>query len=170
VGESDAKAVGHDLRQLVLAGPCPEDDRMISSYLQVTFVSAELIFMLSRSADILIAVKSQRQRTPEERGRIGRGLIRSIVVEALVFVPASATLLYLSAPLLAARLLETADSATRVATHTVMGVVSYGFPFVVLKRAVTRIALNTLREFAVVAVVAPDTSEAKTPDVPQGGG
>ena len=52
----------------------------------ITILSAELIFILARSADILIALKSEEQRTSVERQRMKRGLLRSIVFEGLLFV------------------------------------------------------------------------------------
>jgi len=53
----------------------------------ITLLSAELIFLLVRSSDIMIVLKSTRQRSEDEQYRIERGLVRSIVIEALAFVP-----------------------------------------------------------------------------------
>ncbi len=112
----------------------------------VTFVSAELIFVLSRSSEIQIAAKGDKQRTSGERERIKHGLARSLLLEAVVFVPASAVLLLLVSPLLVT---ESASVLTRNIhlRHALIGILSYGFPFVFLKRVLTRIALSTLREF-----------------------
>jgi hypothetical protein len=66
----------------------------------LTLVSAELVFVMARSADILIISKSKSQRTELEQHQVDRGLARSIILEALLFVPASAALILLIAPLL----------------------------------------------------------------------
>ncbi len=114
----------------------------------VTLMAAELIFLLVRSPDILILVKSARQRSNDEQHRIERGLARGIVVEALIFAPASAFLLILLAPfLLPDRLINISVSAS----YAALGVISYGFPFATIRRVVTLVALNTLSEFARLA-------------------
>jgi hypothetical protein len=110
----------------------------------VTLVAAELIFLLVRSADIIVLVKSSQQRNKEEQGKVDRGLVRSIAAEALVFVPSSAFLLILLAPLLLPDRLTGVQSTS---VYAAVGVASYGFPFATLRRIVTLIALNTLNEF-----------------------
>jgi hypothetical protein len=113
----------------------------------ITILSAEIVFLLVRSSDLLIWLKSIKQRTRLEQIRIDRGLGRSILIEAFVFVPSSAVLLMLLSPLLISAQLTT-QGAPMSAINALIGVVSYGFPFATVRRVVTVIALNTLREFA----------------------
>ena len=65
----------------------------------LTFLSAEILFVLVRSADLFVAIKSQAQRTKKEQHQIDRGLRRSLLFEALLLVPSSAVLVLLIAPL-----------------------------------------------------------------------
>jgi hypothetical protein len=115
----------------------------------ITFISAEIIFLLVRSSDVVIMCKSTKQRTKPEQLRIERGLIRSILVEGLLFVPSSAILLILLSPLLMPLRLTSAGTPA-FAINALLGVISYGFPFAAVRRIVTVIALNTLREFAAI--------------------
>ena len=125
-------------------------------------MSAELIFILVRSADILILLKSEEQRTGVERQRMKRGLLRSIVFDGLLFVPSSSALLILLSPLLLIR--YSSQDAPTMAVNALIGVVSYGFPFTAVRRIVTIVALNTLREFA--NIVPNQISETQTNGVP----
>jgi hypothetical protein len=109
-----------------------------------TYASAVLLFLIVRSSDLSTLAKSDAQRTRDERVRVSRGLMRSMVLELLVFVPASASLLLLLLPLFPKLTIAT----DKVATHAIVGVVSYGFPFSAVRRLVTRMALSTLKEFA----------------------
>jgi hypothetical protein len=115
----------------------------------ITLASSELVFLLTRSNDILIACKAPLQRTPAEQVRVKRGLIRSLLLEATIFVPASAVLVVLLAPLIGFH------ESDHVLSHAeagaaLLGVISYGFPFGALKRMAQRMALTTLKEFAVL--------------------
>ena len=126
-------------------------------------LGAELFFLISRSRDILVALKGRRQRTPAEQNRVARGLIRSIGLEALLFVPASAFLLSMLKPLaLSTAYLDSIGSGQRTAIHTAVGLVSYGFPFATVKSVATRVALNTLKEFSTIAA----NSNPATPVLP----
>jgi hypothetical protein len=51
-----------------------------------------------------------------------------------------------------------------MAANALIGVVSYGFPFTAVRRIVTIVALNTLREFA--NIVPNQISETQTNGVP----
>jgi hypothetical protein len=115
----------------------------------ITLAASELFFVVLRSGDISILCKSKIQRSNEEQAKVSRGLMRSLVLELLVFVPASAALLLLLLPLIKGRmsgLTNTTDGI--IGTYAFLGLVSYGFPFALLRTMVTRIALSTLREFA----------------------
>jgi hypothetical protein len=114
----------------------------------LTLVSAELLFLVSRSQDIIAICKSTKQRTAGENARVGAGLGRSLALEFVVFVPASAALVILMSPLFLGRLSATLDSS---GVHAMLGVVSYGFPFVGIKRIAVAMALRAIREFASIA-------------------
>lgn len=127
-----------------------------------TFVAAELIFVLARSRDIVVIFKSRPQRTKEEQHRVDRGLVRSILLEACFFVPASAWLLILIAPSLLPNRWFEGNRIT--AMYSTLGVVSYGFPFATIKRMITRLAFKTLLEFVAL------TPEAKGVGTEEGEG
>jgi hypothetical protein len=114
------------------------------------FVSAELLFLLVRSSEIQVLAKAQSQRTQAEQGRVARGLVRSLVLESVLFVPVSAGLALLTvAPLLSNRVLSA--GVPEYACYSFLGLASYGFPFATIRHLVTRIALKTLAEFADIA-------------------
>lgn len=111
------------------------------------YLSATLFLLLARSRDLTILVKSRKQRTEDEQKEVDRGMLRSIMLEVVVFVPASATL----ALLVVLPLLESKIPNTRTA-YAMVGLVSYGFPFAAMRAIVVRIAQNTLKEFAGINV------------------
>lgn len=116
----------------------------------ITLVSSELFLVIVRSREISILAKRQSQRTDDEQSQVSRGLLRSLVLESILFVPASAILVLLTiVPLAAAKFPSVFVSHDEVfAFHAGLGIMSYGFPFAAFRRIVTRIALNTLKEFA----------------------
>jgi hypothetical protein len=120
-------------------------------------VCAELLLILARSAQLQILAKPGKQRTATENLQVKRGMARSRILEALVFVPASVVLVFitvrpivlsfLSEPL---RIRATADADLAIAFYGSLGITSYGFPFGAIRRLVTRIAMNTLMEFSTI--------------------
>jgi hypothetical protein len=113
----------------------------------VTLVSSELFLIVIRSGDITVLAKNETQRSPDEQTKIARGLFRSLVLELFLFVPASAALLLLIfPPLVAAKVPFLMVSP--IAFYAMLGIISYGFPFAAFRQIVTRVALNTLKEFA----------------------
>jgi len=114
------------------------------SYYLLTVLAAELTLLLVRSGDIVIMVKSAKQRTADEQHRIDRGLRRSFIIELILLVPASATLLILLSPLLLPSPLSDLKPS---ALATAIGVISYGFPLAAVRQVIIRVALNTLKEF-----------------------
>jgi hypothetical protein len=135
----------------------------------ITLVASELFLIIVRSGDISILIKNRTQRNNEEQARVSGGLLRSLVLEFLLFVPASAALVLLLLPLVKARFEGLFTSPNGVAGfYALLGLVSYGFPFALIRRAVTRIALLTLKEFAdlqtqhaaIVPVSAADSGKA----------
>lgn len=70
-----------------------------------------------------------------------------------MFVPVSATLLLVVVPPFFAEIdwFATASPRVEFAVYGLLGVASYGFPFLAVRRLVTRMALQTLKEFASIA-------------------
>jgi hypothetical protein len=116
----------------------------------ITLISSELFLIIVRARDIGMLVKNPSQRTDDEQSQVSRGLLRSLILETILFVPTSAVLVLLIFPSLAATkfpsLLVSRDAI--VAFYATLGIMSYGFPFAAFRRIVTRVALNTLKEFA----------------------
>ena len=121
---------------------------------------AWLLFLIVRSEDITVVVKSKDQRTGDEQKRVARGLLRSTLLEVFLFVPASATIVLLIAPLLLPERLNVA-SIPQVGLYGALGLVSYGFPFASVRRMITRIALRTLLEFAAITQESPREEDGK---------
>ncbi|MFN7923388.1 MAG: hypothetical protein U0Q16_25020 [Bryobacteraceae bacterium] len=114
----------------------------------LSFITALLLFLITRSGDIQICVKAEAHRTAAETKLIHRGLRRSILLDGLVFVPASVLLGLLIVFPLVEPLAKPLDNRF-VASAT--GLISYGFPFATVRALVVRFALRALREFASVA-------------------
>ena len=109
------------------------------------------MLIMVRSSEITIALKSQNQRTTTEQTQVDRGLIKSLVLEFLLFVPCSVALVLLTVrPWVALSKELQAMKNTDMYIDSLLGAISYGFPFALLRRIVTRIALNTLKEFAAI--------------------
>jgi len=121
--------------------------------------AAELLLVLVRTREIVIITKAPNQRAAKEQTEIDRGLIRSVVLEALLFVPVSVILLCLTVrPVLA----DSGFLKLWAATHPIpfeamIGLISYGFPFAMIRRLVTTIALQTLKNFAEISIKEDDS-------------
>jgi len=115
------------------------------------FIGAWLYFLIDRSRDIQIALKVQRHLTREELRRINRGLKRSIIFECLIFVPVSTALLLFLTPLLTPTKIQSWLSIqydaprARIALYVLLGLISYGFPFAVVRGVVTKVALRIIK-------------------------
>jgi hypothetical protein len=128
---------------------------VVSPYIW-TYVGAELLLLLVRSRDVKILSKRNDQRTAQEQKRVARGLKRSLILEALILVPASATLVLLISPLV---LRVAVTTANLTAVYTLLGIGSYGFPFAAVRAFVRRVALITLKEFAGITTEHPNSDE-----------
>ena len=120
-----------------------------------SFGCAELFMLLVRSREITVLLKRDEQRSLIERQEVSRGLSRAVLLEGFVYLPASVLLvlitvrpLVLLIPFIAAFEAESGSQAL----YGLLGILSYQFPFAVMKRIITRIALNTLRSFAQIAL------------------
>ena len=126
----------------------------------VLFICAELTLVLVRSKDIKILALSPGQRSKAEQNMVDRGLRRSIILEGLVFVPASAILVLLCiVPLIGT--IPLAAELPRHVPYALFGTASYGFPFAAIRRSVTFVGLNTLKQFALIAAGEVDDDDIK---------
>lgn len=115
-----------------------------------TFIGAFLFFLIARSQEITIVLKESSQRTSDEEYRVKRGLRRSLILEIFMFVPVSALLIILITPLLLPFTQIEDQEQKRYAWYTLLGIVSYGFPFAAIKELIIKIALRTLNEYATI--------------------
>src|SRR5918912_54925 len=122
---------------------------LLTSYpVIITFISAELIFLLVKSSEIKITMKKKSQREKHEQRQVERGLVRSLLSEAFIFVPASATLILLIAPIAMPDkmlVMMNIDHPNFFGIYTILGITSYGFPFSMVRGLVKRAALKTLQ-------------------------
>jgi hypothetical protein len=118
----------------------------------ITLLAADLYVVLTRARDIEILVKRTSQRQAREQKEVERGLLRSLLLELFLFVPTSVVLvLMVVGPLLMqSPVMSKASPKIIAASYGLLGVASYGFPFATLRRVVTKMALNTLQQFASV--------------------
>jgi len=115
----------------------------------ITLAASELFFIIVRSRDITVLFKKTTQRTEQEEKSVERGLLRAILGELLLFVPASNALGLLLLPLIRGKFDSAFSSPdTSLSVYALVGLVSYGFPFAAVRKIVTNVALNTLKEFA----------------------
>jgi hypothetical protein len=122
----------------------------------IMLLCAELLLVLARSNQLQALAKPESQRTASERLDIKRGVGRSILLEAAVFVPTSVVLVYITVrPILllneTIRVTTALNPSLALSFYGSLGLTSYGFPFGAMKRVMTRIALNTLKEFSGIA-------------------
>jgi len=124
---------------------CKANEMIIPPWL-VLFSSAELFFLLMRKKDIEILLKTKSQREPEEQYQVERGLLRSLLIEGILFTPASAALM-LPLALLILMWLEswlTTFPKGSIIVYAGIGMTSYQFPFAVINRLITTRALRIL--------------------------
>jgi hypothetical protein len=119
----------------------------------LTLACAELFGVLVRRRELLILFKQIPQRTDRENKQVAAGIGRSLVLEAVLFIPVSATPAHLILqPWILA--LEPFREMASTSLHGnlsfcgIMGIVSYGFPFASLRQLVVRIAVQTLHELS----------------------
>lgn len=118
-------------------------------------LGAVLFAMLFRGKDLITLSKKKTQQTPEEREKIKAGLARGLALEFFILVPASTLLTLLILPFLL-QILPRSDSIETILAksldirrsfYVALGMISYNFPFATVRQIVTRIALNTIKEF-----------------------
>jgi hypothetical protein len=114
-------------------------------------LSAELFLLLLRSRELNVICKKPAQRTAREKKEVSRGLTRSVVLECFFFAPASVFLVFVAiCPWI---MVLPATSATmrtstemELASYGLMGIVSYGFPLLTIRRVVTAMAIGAIKE------------------------
>src|SRR5271165_3956691 len=105
----------------------------------ISLVCAELFMVLTRTREITILLKADSQRMPRERQEVARGLGRALVLEGVIYLPASVSLvLIIVRPLVL--LLPFAGPFSRgtagYALSGLLGLLSYQFPFAAVRRIV----------------------------------
>jgi hypothetical protein len=111
--------------------------------------------LLTRTREITLLLKNNSQRSSIEQQEVARGLLRAVLLEGCVFLPASVLLvlivirpLILLSPFLA----SLSPGAASQAVYGLLGILSYQFPFAAVRRVVTRIALQTLQSYTSIAL------------------
>jgi hypothetical protein len=129
---------------------------MDTTDLLFTLLGAWLFALLFKGRDIIALSKTATQRTAEEKKKVKEGLFRALLIEVFLLVPASAVLILIILPFLL-KILGYATSVTNLLSqsselrrgfYALVGILSYNFPFATVREIATRVALNTLREFA----------------------
>lgn len=136
-----------------------------------TLLGAVLYALLYRGRDITVLIKSEQQRNEQEQAAVEGGLLRSLLVEFLALIPASSLLFFLILPLFfkITRFGDTLQATLAgdfwllLAFYVGAGMVSYNFPFVLVKEMATRITLNTLRESLDLQDPKKETKQIKSP-------
>lgn len=133
--------------------------------LLVTLACAELFLVLVRYREINIIAKKRSQRTPAEQRETGRGLGRALLLELLVFVPASVMLMWIAVRpwFVKISIVRWASAGSAVLADAWLGIISYAFPFATVRRVITRVALNTLDEFAATQSKPGNLQSTETP-------
>jgi hypothetical protein len=116
-------------------------------------LGAWLFALIFKGKDLALLAKRDNQRTPEEKKKVKTGLVRALLIEFVLLVPASTTLILLITPAVlrvaatgvGAALQESTD--LRRAFYVLVGAISYNFPFATVREIATRVALNTIEEF-----------------------
>src|ERR1041385_1060194 len=124
-----------------------------------SILSAELLMIILRARDITVLLKTKQQRTAKEQREVNQGLLRSIALEIFLFIPASVVLFtWICRPFaLKVERIKILVSTPGHAFDGLLGIISYVFPFAVVRRIVSETALRTLRNFA--QIVLEDSSK-----------
>jgi hypothetical protein len=113
-----------------------------------TFITAECVFVLARTEDFGIVIKKRRQLTAEEKARVDRGLMRSLVWDSLVNVPVSAVVALLLVQLVLPKTGDWSLAEPPISSkYSALGLVSYGFPFLSVKELVLAWVLRKFGAF-----------------------
>jgi hypothetical protein len=105
----------------------------------ITLVAAELMALLTRSTDVTILFKSSSERGDAENERVRRGLRKELLLDFILYVPASVALI-----LLTIRLMLPVDFMAKAYSHAVLGTIAYAFPYAVFKNVVLKLVFRSL--------------------------
>ena len=112
----------------------------------VLLLCAEAYLIIARLNEITILLKRRDQRRLSEQQTVEHGLFRSIAVEALLAVPASAVLAaFILLPL--AMQIGWVQRISPYAVHGLLGLICYQFPYSVLRTLLTRSGLKELTKY-----------------------
>jgi hypothetical protein len=113
----------------------------------LALVCAEGLLILTSADTIKIAVKRRDQRSPGETKRVSRGLFREFLAECFLFVPVSVGMAMIVLRPIVAKISIFPESSM----YGLLGLISYGFPYKMLKLWVLRASVRFLKEAAAVA-------------------
>src|SRR5947209_2904443 len=124
---------------------------------------SELFLIISKWNKIEIIAKAKRQRSESEKKEIDRGLVRSFILEALLYVPANAVLFFVAIrsllfPIMPVR--AVADRTPWWGFYGLLGISSYKFPYSAFKKRITNVANETV--FAFISSIAKEMSQTET--------
>lgn len=134
----------------------------------VTLACAELFLVLVRSREINIIAKTGSQRTATEDRELSGGLVRSLVLELVIFVPASVILAWIAIRpwFMEISIVRWYSDELPYLPDAWLGIIGYGFPFATVRRVTTRVALKTLNEFATICNRSENPGPPGTPCAP----
>jgi len=136
--------------------------------LLVTLACAELFLVLVRYREINILAKRSSQRTSAEQRELGRGLARALLLELLVFIPASVILAWIAIRpwFMRISIVRWASAGSAFLPDAWLGIISYAFPFATVRRVITRVALNSLNGFAATGSRSGNLRATEAPSAP----
>ena len=105
---------------------------------------AELFLVLASRREIQIIFKKRDQKTKLEKQEVARGLSRSVLLDAVIFVPVSVLLMLAGVKPWVVAIFP--EESVRV--YGVYGAVAFGFPFAIFRRLIITTALKTMKDFA----------------------
>jgi hypothetical protein len=112
----------------------------------IAFLSAELFLLLTRRATLIALLKKKAQRNEQEKLDI-----KVLLLEAILFVPASIFLFYiLLFPLMRDKLLEWFRHI--LICHAAAGIMAFVFPYSALSRFMKDIVYDFFRQFGMTVV------------------
>jgi hypothetical protein len=121
----------------------------------VSLGCAELFMLLAHGPEVKILFKKDSQLSSKERKEIEGGLARSVLVDGIVFVPASIVLMLIIIRPMLLTFLPWARFTASLPSNSMsglLGIIGYQFPFITVKKVVMRMALITLRNCATIVI------------------
>ena len=110
----------------------------------LSLLVSEGVLLLAKNKDLKILFKNHEQRTAQEKKYIKQGLKKSLIVDILL-IPISLFILYFLV-FIPLREKIYGISQNVLFSHSVLGLIAYGFPFATVKKLVQEITLSTLKK------------------------